>query len=742
MRFQSTLLSAKNTEYSDIQNLVECNNPRPRIYDMLEYNSDIQDIDLTLKLEQYKYMVEAVFANDNGQTLSNINENMISSIINKLIEWISTIIQFIKDSVKKFFGMFKKKDAEIKEEFKRIENIDLNDDVWNKRGTFNIFCYPDINTINGNDFLNTIKPLTMTLNALSTNPSSNMTSSVDTAGILYKNKISKLLTGIKSSREPVSRYQGKIVDSKSFSNYVKTELCFYVKEEMTIRDWYDKYFKAYAASANNNNDSIYASHKKVFENVLAESKKTLEGCLNNKSLSQDVAKTMQTIVATIEQVSMSYNELISTIEKYHLRATDYALAVAKNIKSGDHTGDYSNDEKYKDYTNESGMIHGEEFNSDTLFDNEDMRDFNRTEWLDLNLTVECYTMKHKLTEIRKRIAIQEACILADEEPRKIIRLNAMREAEEKKSNSVIMSIINKIKEFFTKFTQIFNEKFNSITKYIHDNRQYIDKPVTIKSMSSKGDIIAGMYRCQNNINVIPFDYNAMKADLVDKKTFFKNKILPTLGKNNQTSKRKLEWTDDMDIATYCKIYFGASIPEDKYPKCEYTGAEMEQNKKNIIRFLTEKNISFSAKKDLDNLEHESKRMNASVSTNTPTSNGEAKSDTSASTTSTTSSASGSSSASTATPKDESMYYSELYERWITEADIDAGVAKEGEKPASTPNNDIYNAYRVYMEAYKDVILAKMTGCEFIVSELKQFISVHSVNNGGKPIPSGAKEEKK
>ena len=738
MRFQSTLLTTKTTNNSGyINKLVESDN-RPRIYDILEYNSDMQDIDLKYKIAQYRNMVEGVYCEDNNQSLAAFNENIIKTAIDKLVEIVKKIIEFVKNTIKKLFGGYKKEEAVLKEEIDRVEAIDKNDPVWGKRAKFKIFCFPDITSINSGDFVPSLKAFTDPLNYLA---EGNDRSEVDdnVLATSYKALFRLVRKRIKSSRPPVSKYESNVVDNKTLKEFTKTELCFIVTEEMTIREWYEKYVKTFALeSLRKNCAPLYSNAQSVFLKELDKARKTLENARQG-SLSDTIVRKMETTVNYIENIVNAYNGLLSTIQKYHTSSLHYAANVLRSVKSED-SNDFSNN-KYHTYKTESGMIHGEEFNSDTLFDNEDERDFNRTEWLDLNLTVECYTMKHKLTEIRKRIAIQEACILADEEPRKIIRLNAMREAEEKKSNNVIMTIINKIKEFFTKFTQTFNEKFNSITKYIHDNKQYIDKPVTIKSMGSKGDIIAGMYRCQNNINVIPFDYNAMKADLVDKKTFFKNKILPTLGKNNQTSKRKLDWTDDMDIATYCKIYFGASMPEENYPKCEYTGAEMEQNKKNIIRFLTEKNISFSAKKDLDNLEHESKRMNASVSTNTPASSGDTNSTTgNASTTSTSSSTSGSSGA--ATPKGESMYYSELYERWITEADIDAGVAKEGEKPVSTPNNDIYNAYRVYMEAYKDVILAKMTGCEFIISELKQFISVHSVNNGGKPIPSNTKEKKK
>ena len=737
MRFKSTLLSTNNTTNSGLQSLVETNN-RPHIYDILEYNSDMQDIDIHHKIIQYRNIVEAVYANDNNQSIALFNENIIKTAIDKLVEIVKKIIEFVKNTINKLFGRFKKEESVIKEEIDRVEAIPKNDPVWEKNAKFKIFCFPNIESVNSSDFIYCLQTFTDSINRMI--EGQNISAPDDTTlATSYKALFRKVRKNIKSSREPVSKYTTNVTDNKTLKEYTMTELCFIVTEEMTIRDWYEKYVKTFALeTVRKNYAAVYTNAQSALLKELEGAKKKLESA-KQKSLSDDIVKKIEVCVNYVENVTNAYNGLISTIQKYHTSFLHYAANVLRNVKSNN---DFDND-KYHTYKTESGMIHGEEFNSDTLFDNEDMRDFNRTEWLDLNLTVECFAMKHELTEIRKRIIVKEACILADEEPNKISRLNAMREAEEKKSNNVVMNVINRIKEIFSKFAQAFKEKFDTINRYISDNKEFINKPITIESMSSKGDIVAGMYRCQNNINIIPFNYNAMKGDLVDKKTFFKNKILPDLNKNNQTSKRKINWSDDMDVTTYCKIYFGASMPEENYPACVYTGNELEQNKKNILRFLTDKNISFSAEKDLNNLEHESKRMNSAVSTSDISAPAAAstKSAESGSGTSGTSGGAATSS-STDSTKTESMYYSELYDRWITEADIDVGAPKEGDESVSAPNNGIYNAYRVYMETYKDVILAKMTACEFIISEMKQLISTHSANNGGQRISDGTDKKKK
>ena len=205
-----------------------------------------------------------------------------------------------------------------------------------------------------------------------------------------------------------------------------------------------------------------------------------------------------------------------------------------------------------------------------------------------------------------------------------------------------------------------------------------------------------------------------------------------MNKTVQSSKRNVKWTDDMEVATYCKIYFGASMPQDKYPMCEFTASEMDSNKGNIVRYLTEKNMAFSAKTDLAKLEAESKKINVSAAAKAATKASSNNKDTNNST-----SNAAATPASDNDSKNESMYYSELYQRWITEADIDMGnVAQNaGDTDSANVDNEIFKAFRVYMDTYKDVIFAKMTGAEFVFSELKQLIVMHAVKNGApKPGP--------
>ena len=141
---------------------------------------------------------------------------------------------------------------------------------------------------------------------------------------------------------------------------------------------------------------------------------------------------------------------------------------------------------------------------------------------------------------------------------------------------------------------------------------------------------------------------------------------------------------------------------------------MEINKANIIKFLSTPNNAFSCKSDLDALENESKKIaradavqNQQQDVQTTTQNTEQKPV-----------------ANNDTAKNEA-YFSELYQTWFTEAEIEMG-----EKPAEAEQNnqeiaDRATAYKIYMDTYKDIILSKMTAAEFIYSELTQIINAHA-----------------
>lgn len=709
MAFNSSLLKATDSSSTgiELQSVVNNIDSRPPIYNYLEFNSDIQDIDLSSKIAQYRLLVEGVYLEDNNQSLAVVNEGLVKNIFEGLANIIRKIINFIKSIGRNILNALRKSVSPAPAN---------NPKVINKKIKVKSFHYPDLSKLDGGSYRACLNNLVNTVERLANGESSSGSSDKDTT-MAFKT----LYKMVKKSVEPGSpKYEGKVTDASTFIEFVNTELCYVTDEEVVLKVWHESIGNKHSPR----NVQKFNELLSLFDHDLEKAQSILTRASTRTDIyTDDQVREIRITVSRIEQFCTTYVKFINIIYNLYIREINYANKIVSSINRS-----YKAEDSY----DESALFHGEPFNSDTLFDNEDMRDFNRTEWMDLNLTVECYEMKYALTKSMQDLIVNEALILTDDKPNKIARLKALREAEEKKSGGKIATLVDNIRKILQKFISALTPKFNNLAGYIRKYKGQIDKPITFTSnMKSNGDILAGMYRVQSGINIIPFDYNAMKDDLKDKKTFFAKRILPSMNKTVQSSKRNVKWTDDMEVATYCKIYFGASMPQDKYPMCEFTASEMDSNKGNIVRYLTEKNMAFSAKTDLAKLEAESKKINVSAAAKAA-----AKSSDNKDTNNSTSNA-------TTTPafdnnsKNESMYYSELYQRWITEADIDMGnVAQNaGDTSSANADNEIFKAFRVYMDTYKDVIFAKMTGAEFVFSELKQLIVMHAVKNGApKPGP--------
>lgn len=378
---------------------------------------------------------------------------------------------------------------------------------------------------------------------------------------------------------------------------------------------------------------------------------------------------------------------------------------------------------------ESGFIHGEPFDSETLFANADYRDFNPTEWMNLELTTEMYEIKYAIREFKKNVAIKEANILLNNtDPRKtMIELIAMREAEEKKFKLNIDTIIFRISEMISKFLGTVKDTFNQDSILIKKNAEKMKQPFTFEKVSSKGDIIAGIDRVQIHLN-IRYDEATMKDDT--KKDIFEKQVLPSLSESTGVNiKRKNSWDPSkMEIAEYCKRYFGGPISEssDGFTLCEYTGKELDGLKDKITNFIHNFNkITASINSDLNSLKIESKKLGVKdINTTTSTAN------------STTTSQN-------IEPQNNSVYYSILYDRALNEADIVKADTEE-KTDANVSNNNLDNDKAVnganeYFNCYKDVIAAKLTAIEFIHSELMQIIRNHL---GIKPTPEKGKDDNK
>lgn len=706
MIFGSSILQSKHADNENIYSIAELartSDDNLYIYSLLEFNDSVHDIDVFNKITYYRFLLE--HSDDDMLTENVIGDavKFISSILEKLIGFLSSIGRKIMGI--KSFGKLKYKNYS-KQQASRVNN---SSELWrnNEEHEINIYCYPDISKIDSVKVKACLTGLLDELKAVCNNTAGNTGSQNSVNESEYYTKLAELVssnlvyrnTSLKNNDNSDRRFNVSNIKSASdFTKFVNTTICYTYQMNLTRKKW----FAHYQSLSDPNSEIVYAKKIDEFRQELCKARKILNNAIFNTPEQEKYARS---IISKISDITSSYVSFIWTVSKYECLNYDYHSKIYERYILGIGS------------TNESGMIHGETFDSNTLFDNEDIRDFNRTEWLDLNLTTECYELKYDIMETSKRIALQEAMILSDDRSNKFGRLLAMREAEEKKLGDGFMSIINRIKQFLEKFMQGITERSSNFVRSFN-NSPHINKPIKIREIRSKGDIIAGMYRVQQKIGIIPFNYETMKDDLKDKRVFFEKRILPNMKNTSQYAKRKLEWNNDTSITDYCKVYYGASMPDEngKYPKCEFSTQDIEVNKNNIVKFLNQPSNAFSCKSDLDSLENESRKIAKSQPAQNNNSQATSAKQPEGNNTNTGS-------------KNESMYYSELYNTWFTEADIEMGNQSENKDGNSNSNNssstnDEANAFKNYMECYKDIILAKMTAAEFIFAEMAQIINAH------------------
>lgn len=695
MGFNSSLLKSGNKSNSIHELTVS--KDRPSIYDILEFNDELHNIILTDRLSYYRSVCES----KNGLDI-NISESVIGNVVNVLTSIIEKVIEFVRNIVRGIsntnvlsYTMYKK----YLKEFEGIDSVELNKNSWaldpNKIRKVNIYHYPNILEVDSSKLKVVLRDILNELEKVCKNESNGSVTN-KTRDDAFR-ALTNLINGLSntSTRKDVK-------NGREFNKFVREVLCY--KEEVEMD--FDTYYRYYRGIKNNLHGlRAFITRASEFRSELDHAKRMVSNAIINTDSQKSHAKAL---VSQISEITMAYENFIYTICHTENECVSY------------HSKFFGAYVLCNNPINEAGYIHGEKFDADTLFDNEDLRDFNRTEWLDISLTTECYEAKYEIMEHFDSVALKEANILMDEYSNKISRLIAMQEAENQSLAEKIDGIIKAIMETLNKFIASVTDRAKPVIEDIKYNSALIAKPFTLKKVSSTGDILAGMLRVKSPLNVIPYNYNLLKDDLKDKETFFKKHILPNMRNTAQYSKRKLEWKDGMSIVEYCKAYFGGSMPEENYAKCEFSTEDLEANRSGILTYLNSPTSSFSCKNDLKALENESRKIAAAVpQQNAQNNNASGNADTS-------------NNQNSQNAKNESMYYSVLYHTWLTEADIEMGEKPENAEQNDSANAETANAYKVYMDCYKDIILAKMTASEFIYSELAQIVKAHYQSYGGKP----------
>lgn len=694
MAFNSSIMLAENTINSKNSLLDKSNMTESYIYTMLEFNDDFHIAEINERKIFYKELTKA-------STCEYINESETTKA--SISEKLSYLIHVIVDFIKKFINLLTQKDIKIRSKYKHLASTTDGFKIPSKNNenfVFTLYHFPYFNDIDDQKCRSSITNIINEINSICNGKSVQNINNEQTAygilGTICQKNASRHL------------FIDPIDNSASFSNFVRSDIIYKEKKELSYKKW------------NNLIKDIVPTKKDVVIKKASSIKNDLEMCekrIKEANLTDtESLKNAKTLIGQIKNIVSSWTWYLNAIYDFETSALAYIMNTYNRLNSS---------------VNESGQIHGEPFDSDTLFDNEDMRDFNPTEWMNLELTTEGFNIKYEIDEFNRIMAIKEAMIFSDDEFNKFNRLKAIREAESNNLDNNIKAIIASIKEIANKF-------FNKVNNMLNLNKKYIDQySDTIKNKpfakstpecTSKGDILAGIGRVNTPFKPEPFNFDLMKDDLKDKNIFFEKRILPKLNASSNYSKTKNEWKNgETSIVDYCKSYFGASMPE---VSCKFTGTELDALKNNIIEFVTEsKSMISNIKSQLNSIDNESRKVTSKI---TRTQNTKETADK-------TENKNNDKNTST---KSESMYYSSLYDRYLTEIEITSGepLNNENDSNNNSDTNNESSAFRVYYDAYKDVLMSQLTAAEFIISELMKVIHHHVDYYTGKIKPKKSTEK--
>ena len=688
-------------ESASIESYVNENNDH-WLYETLEYNDRMHENHVNSNIGLYRLMCE------DARGLSTdliIQEGVFANFIQRINKFIEDLIMHIHNFFAALFSSsnnkYKSTQDNAKRAYESAKKEANTSSTFNPNKIHNVKKYhvPDSDIIDSSLVLQATQNFWISIEKII---SGEKTSDfqTDSAREMYYAVLNRSLKG-----KGRNVYTEKIKDEATFKEAIKQNILYYEEAEM---NYYE--YASYADVFINDSNAIIGSSATKGNDEVIRKLNQMKAKLKSESgnISEEAHKAASEQMKALEEMVRVWLWSCKAGAEYTAAGLKSIRSTLQKITSGQSVS-------------ESSTIHGEEFNSDTLFANEDMRDFTPSEWLDLELTTETYQVKFELDNFKSRVALGEAQILSDEEPYKIKRLIAMREAEEKKVSNTIQAIFARIKEFVNKFFDKMKANHKVTADFINRNMDAINKPINPQNKyASRGDVLAGMYRVQDRISFIDFNYETMKDELKDKDEFFRRRVAPGMNKDSQYSKRRSELKpDNLSINEFCKAYYGASMPEDKFPKCEFTGEEFERNKQNIIKFL-QRADSFLAgiRDDLRNLEDELKKVNPTAATNATSGGTPNATNGNPSTTS--------NNQQTSTQEN---YYSVLYGKYLTEMEIDNGGGDDKDGQGNEQKGMDQNAaFKAYMDVYKSVLLSKLTAAEFVISELSQVIRKHAMEN--------------
>lgn len=666
MNFSSNILSeSSNLDSLSINAYREKNNSYINI--LQECNNSILEATTEYEMNMYKMM-----ANKSYYSYSNVlSENAWQNFK----EFIKKVIEKIKNFFKRLYMYYSSGTANVKRMYAIIDNIAKNEDKY-KNMNLSVDLY---------------SAYKLKLNDES------ITMSYDF--ILFT--IDKFKIAIKNDKD------GLVTISEISENKLKDNIRFLAHEidpdsNIETIEEYLKLLKNASAKTEKFNITIddiknYAKdHPVIDDSKFNKYRNKINDFLNNfMELSKDLEGDQLIAANKLVNICWSYSQIIgaqidAVIRTYIGNAQAIIKAVAEYTKMNEST-------RFSEYTNMDA-------DSEEITSNESK--------ISTILNTEANDILFELFEFYRTLAKEEASIITDKYPNKIQRLTTIKEAEVANAQDSLGKGAENIKKMIDNFYKKLNIRMKYNADYIKRNEQIINKPITLQSVKSNGDILAGMYRIQNPIDVISFND---KESIDSKEDFFQKHLLKDFNQSSQFSKRKVDFDKNTSITDFCKVYYGASMPEEKFKKCEFNQNELNANKPNMIRFLQNTDAFLRGiKSDFDKLNNESTRYLKNSASNRENIKPEANNN----------QQNNIESKPTPSGKNES-YYSILFNRYITEAEIEKGKLDNDDGHNNNVAVNNANTFKMYIDCYRDIFASKLTAAEFITSELSQIIRAHA-----------------
>lgn len=697
MIYRSSSLLSKNDNAS--YSIAEmARTPETYLECLLQLNEECQEAENEYNIAYYRALKESAL---NESTDVVLSEGLVSKAVDMLSKLIESIINFIRKFINMIRGKgFKLMAEEADKAQKEAQKSTTYEEFLKKTQELRFYYVVDWSKLDSNMIYQACGEISSAIEILL---NGNDYGEVDES--IFKMRYTALHRSIKKAIDSPS-YSNPVIDPNSFKQFVMTDV---VRDEIrnTTGDSFINYYTniKYRGLKSDKEISKYTDDETKRLESLKVKLETRAPALKPENVTK-ASKLIHYYQIIIE----SWTWFLGQNFNQQIKAIKYYTAVLNSLSNAKH---------------ESSTIHGELFNSDTLFANEDPRDFNRTEWMDLELTAEAYCFNQAINEARRSMAVQEAIIWSENAiPSDTFRkLQAMQEAEINKLANAIQDIIKRVKEFVTKFINDLQDKHGPNAAFMKKYAVQIKNPFKIAEVTSTGNILDGLIRMQESRHI---SFNPATMNEEDKAAMFKTHFLTGFASKASGGKRPVKWEDGITISDYCKAYYGASMPADQYPPVKYNTQELNSAKDNIMKFMDAPHAFFSKiKQELSELEKEAKkagaeavRPNINVNNTAQTGNNAGQQNANQ--------GGGDNNTISGDAKQESMFYSVLYDRWFNEMDIAKGPetadgdAKGGEGEAKKQNNS-----KVYIDCLKDILLAKLTAARFIYSECNQLIRAHA-----------------